>query len=45
MDATFRRLIDAGFTGKTEPYDAFWGQRYADVFDPDRNVVHLFAPL
>ena len=37
-----RRLTEAGFTGKTAPYDAFWGQRYADVVDPDGNVV---APL
>ena len=31
--------------GQTEPYDAFWGQRYANVVDPDGNVVDLFAPL
>jgi uncharacterized glyoxalase superfamily protein PhnB len=45
VDATYARLVDAGFTGKTEPYDAFWGQRYANVVDPDGNVVDLFAPL
>ena len=45
VDATYRRLLDAGFTGKTEPFDAFWGQRYANVADPDGNVVDLFAPL
>jgi uncharacterized glyoxalase superfamily protein PhnB len=45
VDETYARLTEAGFTGKTEPYDAFWGQRYADVVDPDGNVVHLFAPL
>jgi catechol 2,3-dioxygenase-like lactoylglutathione lyase family enzyme len=45
VDATYGRLIDAGFTGKKEPYDAFWGQRYANVADPDGNVVDLFAPL
>jgi len=28
-----------------EPWDAFWGQRYAEVKDPDGNVVDLFAPL
>ena len=27
------------------PWDAFWGQRYAQVKDPDGNVVDLFAPL
>jgi len=28
-----------------EPWDAFWGQRYAIVRDPDGNGVDLFAPL
>ena len=45
VDATYARLAKAGFTGKMEPYDAFWGQRYADVVDPDGNEVHLFAQL
>jgi hypothetical protein len=31
--------------GDREPWDAFWGQRYARVEDPDGNVVDLFAPL
>jgi uncharacterized glyoxalase superfamily protein PhnB len=45
VDATYRRLLSAGFAGKKEPFDAFWGQRYANVIDPDGNVVDLFAPL
>jgi uncharacterized glyoxalase superfamily protein PhnB len=45
VDATYRRLLDAGFAEKKEPFDAFWGQRYANVIDPDGNVVDLFAPL
>ena len=45
VDATYARLTEAGFTGTTEPYDAFWGQRYANVDDPDGNDVALFAPL
>jgi uncharacterized glyoxalase superfamily protein PhnB len=45
VDATFKRLTEAGFTGKKEPYDAFWGQRYANAVDPDGNVVDLFAQL
>jgi uncharacterized glyoxalase superfamily protein PhnB len=45
VDGTYRRLVDEGFEGKKEPYDAFWGQRYADAVDPDGNVVHLFAAL
>ena len=27
----------------TEPFDAFWGQRYAQVKDPDGNPVDIFA--
>jgi uncharacterized glyoxalase superfamily protein PhnB len=45
VDATYAKVVGEGFTGKTEPYDAFWGQRYATVDDPDGNSVDLFAPL
>lgn len=45
VDETYARVVGAGFKGKTEPYDAFWGQRYATVDDPDGNSVDLFAPL
>jgi uncharacterized glyoxalase superfamily protein PhnB len=45
VDETYAKVVDAGFTGKTEPFDAFWGQRYATVDDPDGNSVDLFAPL
>lgn len=45
VDETYADLVGAGHAGKTEPWDAFWGQRYAPVVDPDGNVVDLFAPL
>ena len=46
VDATFAKIVQAGFKSKdTAPYDAFWGQRYASVFDPDNNQVDLFAEL
>lgn len=45
VDETYASVIDAGFTGKSEPWDAFWGQRYAQVVDPDGNDVDLFASL
>jgi uncharacterized glyoxalase superfamily protein PhnB len=45
VDATFRRLTDKGYRSHKEPWDAFWGQRYAQVKDPDGNMVDLFAPL
>lgn len=45
VDETYQRVLDAGYRGKDEPFDAFWGQRYATVVDPDDNAVDLFAPL
>jgi uncharacterized glyoxalase superfamily protein PhnB len=45
VDATYRALVDAGHAGHKEPWDAFWGQRYAIVLDPDGTSVDLFAAL
>jgi uncharacterized glyoxalase superfamily protein PhnB len=45
VDRVYRELVDAGAEGHKEPWDAFWGQRYAQVNDPDGNVVDLFASL
>ncbi len=45
VDATYRELVDAGCERHKEPWDAFWGQRYAQVEDPDGNGIDLFAPL
>ena len=45
VDALFREFLEAGFKGHKEPWDAFWGQHYAQVQDPDGNIVDLFAPL
>ena len=45
VDSTYNELVGAGYDGHKEPWDAFWGQRYAQVRDPDGNGVDLFAPL
>ncbi|MFH8801421.1 VOC family protein [Streptomyces sp. NPDC017936] len=45
VDAVYGELVGAGCHGELEPWDAFWGQRYAVVHDPDGNGVDLFAPL
>ncbi|WP_330281905.1 VOC family protein [Streptomyces sp. NBC_00588] len=45
VDATYAELVEAGHHGELKPWDAFWGQRYAVVHDPDGNGVDLFAPL
>ena len=45
VDATYRAVVDAGFDGHREPWNAAWGQRYASLRDPDGNGVDLYAPL
>ena len=45
VDETYRRVVEAGFHGEKEPWDAFWGQRYAQVRDPDGVGVDLYAAL
>ncbi len=45
VDTVHARLVEAGFESKAAPWDAFWGQRYAQVFDPDGNAVDLFRAL
>lgn len=45
VDQTFASVQKAGFKVEKEPWDAFWGQRYAIVLDPDGNPIDLFAAL
>jgi catechol 2,3-dioxygenase-like lactoylglutathione lyase family enzyme len=45
VDQTYQRITGAGYKGRKAPWDAFWGQRYAIVEDPDGNAIDLFAPL
>ena len=45
VDEVYARVVAAGFPGEKEPWDAFWGQRYAVLPDPDGEVVSLYAPL
>ena len=45
VDATYAALTSSGSGGHLAPWDAFWGQRYAIVLDPDGNHVELYAPL
>jgi len=45
VDETYARVVDAGFHGEKEPWDAFWGHRYAQLADPDGVPVDLFAAL
>lgn len=44
VDRTYAELVSAGYRGEQEPYDTFWGSRYALVADPDGNSVGLMSP-
>ena len=44
VDEVYSRVTADGFHGEREPWDAFWGQRYASVLDPDGVSVDLYAP-
>jgi uncharacterized glyoxalase superfamily protein PhnB len=45
VDRLYAELLEAGGSVHKEPWDAFWGQRYAQVKDPDGTVIDLYAPL
>lgn len=45
VNELYARAVEAGFHGEKEPWDAFWGQRYAQLADPDGVPVDLYASL
>lgn len=45
VDVTYARMTAAGYGGLKAPWDAFWGERYAFLQDPDGSRVDIFAPL
>jgi len=45
VDNLYARIVADGFDGDKPPWDAFWGQRYAQLRDPDGVPVDLYAPL
>ncbi len=45
VDELYHLVLQSGYRGHKAPWDAFWGQRYAVVVDPDGNLVDLFARL
>lgn len=45
VDQVTARVRAGGFRVVREPWDAFWGQRYAIVADPDGYQIDLFAEL
>ncbi len=45
VDAAVTRVSEAGHPVQQEPYDAFFGARYAVVEDPDGNAIGLMSPI
>jgi uncharacterized glyoxalase superfamily protein PhnB len=45
VDAKYAELVATGVTSLQEPFDAFWGMRYATVADPAGNGIDLYANL
>jgi uncharacterized glyoxalase superfamily protein PhnB len=44
LDALHAELVGAGYASQLAPFDAFWGARYAEICDPDGNVVGFHSP-
>lgn len=44
VDRIYSDLTGEGYASQQEPYDAFWGSRYAIVEDPDGNAVGIMSP-
>jgi catechol 2,3-dioxygenase-like lactoylglutathione lyase family enzyme len=44
VDSAYKKLVSLDYEGYKEPWDAFWGMRYAVVHDPDGNGIDLFSP-
>jgi catechol 2,3-dioxygenase-like lactoylglutathione lyase family enzyme len=43
VDERYAELTASGAIGRQEPYDAFWGARYAIVTDPDGHDIGLMS--
>jgi catechol 2,3-dioxygenase-like lactoylglutathione lyase family enzyme len=45
VDEIHDDLLSAGYRSQQQPYDAFWGARYAIIEDPDGNPVGIMSPV
>ena len=43
VDALHAQMVERGHHSHKQPWDAFWGQRYAILHDPDGNSIDLYA--
>jgi uncharacterized glyoxalase superfamily protein PhnB len=44
VDRIHDDLVAARYTSHLAPHDAFWGARYAEIEDPDGNIVGFQSP-
>ncbi len=45
VNQLFDKLCDLEAKVYKKPWDAFWGQRYASILDPNGNQIDIFADL
>lgn len=45
VDVIYTRMVNEGYQTFVQPYDAEWGERFAEIYDPDGNTVALFSVL
>jgi uncharacterized glyoxalase superfamily protein PhnB len=45
LDKTAEKIKEGGYKIVKEPWDAFWGQRYCVISDPDGFMIDLYARL
>ena len=45
VDRVYADLVAADYRGQQEPWDAFWGARYAVIEDPDGNAIGMMSPI
>jgi len=45
VDRIHAELARAGYASHLAPHDAFWGSRYAEIEDPDGNLVGFQSPV
>jgi catechol 2,3-dioxygenase-like lactoylglutathione lyase family enzyme len=45
VDSIHLDMVEAGYRSQQEPYDAFWGSRFAVIEDPDGTAVGIMSPM
>lgn len=45
VDVLYTKMINEGYQNSVQPYATPWGERYAQLLDPDGNTVAIFSVL